>query len=31
MAWTILIEGYKRDIPAMLNWNLSSDFWQEDF
>ena len=30
-AWTILVESYKRNIPAVLYWNRSSGFWQEDF
>ena len=30
-AWTILVESYKRNIPAVLYWNRSIGFWQEDF
>ena len=30
-AWTILIEDYKRNIPAVLYWNWSSGVWQEAF
>ena len=31
MAWTILVEGHQRNIPAKLYWNQSIGFWQEDF
>ena len=30
MAWTTLKEGYIRNISAMLYWNQSICFWQED-
>ena len=30
-AWTILVEGHQRNIPAKLYRNLSISFWQEDF
>ena len=30
-AWTILIEGYQRNISTKLYWNQSSGFWREDF
>ena len=30
-AWTNLVEGHQRNIPAKLNWNQFSGFWQEDF
>ena len=30
-AWTILVEGQQGNIPAKVNWNWSSGFWQEDF
>ena len=30
-AWTNLVEGNQRNIPAKLKWNRFSGFWQEDF
>ena len=30
-AWTNLVEGNQRNIPAKLNWNRFSGFWQDDF
>ena len=30
-AWTNLVEGHHRNIPAKLYWNRFSGFWQEDF
>ena len=29
-AWIVLVEGHQRKIPAKLDWNRSSGFW-EDF
>ena len=30
-AWTTLVGGHQRNIPAKLYWNRSDGLWQEDF
>ena len=31
LAWTILVEGYQRNIPAKLYLNRFIGFWEENF